>query len=83
MAKAGILFKVYPKEGAALDKVMSDIKEKLKPTGMQAEDVAFGFKVIRVLFTFEDEEHASTKLEEALKGIEGVNEVEVEEESLL
>ena len=82
MGKMGVIFKVYPEEGA-LDKAMNGIKEKLKPVGMQAEDVAFGFKIIRVFFTFEDEYKASAKMEEALRGIEGVKEVEVEEESLL
>lgn len=82
MAKVGIIFKVYPEEGA-IDKVMSGIREKLKPAGMQSEDVAFGIKVIRVLFTFEDVDKASSNLEEAIKKIQGVKEVEVEEESLL
>lgn len=82
MGKIGIIFKVYPNDGA-LDKAMSNIKEQLKPAGIQADEVAFGIKVIRVLFTFEDVDKASSNIEEALKKIVGVREVEVEEESLL
>ena len=62
---------------------MSNIKEQLKPAGIQADEVAFGIKVIRVLFTFEDVDKASSNVEEALKKIDGYGEVEVEEESLL
>jgi translation elongation factor EF-1beta len=82
MAKVGIIFKVYPEEGA-LEKAMKNIKEKLKPTSMQAQEVAFGIKLIRVFFTFEDVDKTSSTLEDAIKRIDGVKEVEVEEESLL
>lgn len=82
MAKVGIIFKVYPEEGA-LDKVMKNIKEKLNPVSLQSDEVAFGIKLVRVFFTFEDVDKASSNIEDALKRIEGVKEVEVEEESLL
>jgi translation elongation factor EF-1beta len=82
MGKIAIIFKVYPDDNA-LDKALKGIKEKMQPKSMQEQEVAFGIKLIRVLFVLEDEDKAASKLEDALKKIEGVREVEVEEESLL
>ena len=81
MGKVGVVFKVYPENGEE-EKVSKRIAEELKPNGMQLEDIAFGIKVIKVLFIHEDTEGSSV-FEEKLKNIEGVKEVEVEEESLL
>jgi len=81
MGKVGVVFKVYPENGEE-EKVSKRIAEALKPNGIQLEDIAFGIKVIKVLFIHEDTEGSSI-FEEKLKNIEGVKEVEVEEESLL
>ncbi|MGC8710146.1 MAG: hypothetical protein ACP5RF_00830 [Candidatus Micrarchaeia archaeon] len=81
MGKVSVLFKVYPENGEE-EVVGKRIAEELKPTGMQLEDVAFGIKIIKVLFIHEDSEGSSV-LEEKLKKVEGVKEVEVEEESLV
>jgi Translation elongation factor EF-1beta len=81
MGKVGVVFKVYPENGEE-EKVSKRIAEALKPNGIQLEDIAFGIKVIKVLFIHEDTEGSSV-FEEKLKNIEGVKEVEVEEESLL
>ncbi|MGB9732484.1 MAG: hypothetical protein ACP5P2_01175 [Candidatus Micrarchaeia archaeon] len=81
MGKVGVIFKVYAENGEE-EKVSKEIAEKLKPNGIQLEDVAFGIKIIKVLFIHEDSE-GSTVFEEKLKKINGVREVEVEEESLL
>jgi translation elongation factor EF-1beta len=82
MSKAAILFKVYPKENQT-EQAVSNIKEKMNPTGMQVEDVAFGIKVIKVMFKFDDAETSSSKIEEELSKVEGVGEIEVVEEGLL
>ncbi|MGC8571931.1 MAG: hypothetical protein ACP5RI_02820 [Candidatus Micrarchaeia archaeon] len=82
MGKMAVIFKVYPKEGE-IDKVMSRIKEKLNPQGIQISDIAFGLKLIKVMFVFEDVDNSSASIETKLKDIEGVNEVEVEDETLI
>ncbi|MEM0094699.1 MAG: hypothetical protein QXF41_02400 [Candidatus Micrarchaeaceae archaeon] len=81
MAKVGIIFKVYPEAGKE-EELSKLISERMKPQGIQISDVAFGIKIIKVLFVREDEE-GSSKLEEELKKLPNVSEVEVEEESLL
>ena len=83
MANVATLFKVYPKDGQQADAVASAIRSKLNPKGMQTEDIGFGIQVIKVLFTFDDSKTSSSKIEESIRAIEGVGEVEVEEESLV
>ena len=81
MAKVAVIFKVYPKEGE-IDKVASALKG-LGSQGTQTEDIGFGIKVIKVLFTFDDKEGSSSSIEDKIRKIEGVSEVEVAEESLV
>ncbi len=82
MSKVAVIFKIYPMEGR-IDEVMGKIKDALKPVAMQADDVAFGIKVIKARFVFDDQQGASSSIEEQIKRIDGVSEVEVEEESLI
>ncbi len=81
MGKVATVFKVYTENGKEAE-VSKEIKEKMKPNGLQVEEVAFGIKVLKVMFVHEDEE-GSTSFEENLKKMKGVTEVEIEEESLL
>jgi translation elongation factor EF-1beta len=78
-----VLFRVYPKDGAAVEEVANSISKAMKPTGIQTEDVAFGIKTIKVLFKFDDEKTGSSSIEKSLKDVKGVGEVEVLEESLI
>ncbi len=82
MSTVAVLFRVYPKDGM-IDTVMQTISNSLKPVGMQAEDIAFGIKTIKILFRFDDEKTGSSIIEKSLKDLEGVDEVEVLEESLV
>ncbi len=81
MGKVATVFKVYIENGKEAE-VSKAIKEKLKPNGMQIEEVAFGIKVLKVMFVHEDEE-GSTSFEDGLRKIPDVTEVEIEGESLL
>ncbi len=81
MGDVAVLFKVYPESGQE-DAVLKEIKEKMQPKSMQKEEVAFGIKVVKVLFVHPDNS-GSTDLEEQLKKVPGVREVEVAEESLI
>jgi len=82
MPKVAVLFTVYPKDNN-VDLAVKNIKEKMNPPGMQVDDIAFGIKVIKVMFKFDDAETNSSKIEEELRHIEGVGELEVVEEGLL
>jgi translation elongation factor EF-1beta len=82
MSKVAVLFTVYPKDNLA-DKTADNIKKALNPPGMQIDDIAFGIKVIKVMFKFDDSETSSSKIEDELRKVEGVGEIEVAEEGLL
>ena len=82
MSRVGITFKVYPTEGQT-DATVERIKAKMNPAAVATEEIGFGIKVIKVLIKFEDTETSSSSLEETLKSIEGVNEVEVDSETLI
>ncbi len=81
MGEVAVLFKVYADSGQE-DKVGNEIKEQLKPQAMQFEEVAFGIKVIKVMFVHSDTS-GSSEIEEMIKKIPGVNEVEIAEETLI
>ncbi len=82
MSKVAVIFKIYPKENG-LDTALREIKDKLKPAAIQSEDVAFGIKVIKARFVFDDANSSSSNMEDSIRKLDGVGEVEVEEESLI
>ena len=81
MSKVSVIFKIYP-DGDSLDAVAGRIRD-MNPKDLKTEELAFGIKVIRTMFIFEDTQTRSSDLEEALKKIKGVSEVEVEQETLI
>lgn len=81
MSKAAILFKVYPKDGR-LDAALDEIKSNMEPSDIGLEEVGFGIKVIKVLFTY-DTATGSSEIEERLRGLDNIQEVEVEQDTLI
>jgi translation elongation factor EF-1beta len=81
MGKVATVFKVYLEQGKE-NEIMKNISATLKPQAMQMEDIAFGIKVLKIMYVHEDTE-GSTGYEEKLRKVAGVTEVEVAEESLL
>lgn len=81
MSMVSIIFKVYPNENS-FDSVASALKG-MEARDIKADDVGFGIRVIKAMFVFDDAKASSSSIEEAVKKIPGVSEVEVEEESLV
>ncbi len=79
MGKVATVFKVYADDA---DAVKLRIVSALKPTGIQVEDIAYGIKIIKVMFVHEDKE-GSTSYEDGLRKIDGVRDVEVDDETLI
>lgn len=82
MSMVSVVFKVYTDEGA-LDSVASEIKKSLNPKDIKTEELAFGIKALRVMFLFDNSSMNSSVIEEKVRKINGVSELEVEEESLI
>ncbi len=81
MSDVGVVFKVYPKDGE-LEHLVDELK-KMNPKGMSTDDIGFGIKVVKVLFIFNNESANSSELENRIKALKSVSEVEVQEESLV
>lgn len=83
MGTVGVLYKVYPKEGE-FENVAVRIKKEIANSNVSLEEIGFGITVVKVFVRFEDKSGiTSTKIEEQIKKVEGVSEVEITEESLL
>jgi translation elongation factor EF-1beta len=82
MSNVGILFKIFAEDNKT-DELMVRIKETLAPKSMGTEELAFGIKIIKAFFEFDDSKTSSSSLEASIKAIKGVSEVEVLEESLI
>ncbi len=75
MANVAVEVKIYPADGVDADALARKIEERAKE--VKVEDIGFGIKVLRALFVIPDAEGGTDKLEEELKAVEGVSNVEV------
>lgn len=82
MARLVVRIRILPAEAESnLENVVESIKKSL-PTGMEMksssmEPIAFGLKAILGDFLLDDAEGQMDKLEESIKSIEGVGQIEV------
>jgi elongation factor 1-beta len=82
MARLVVRIRILPAEAESnLENVVESIKKSL-PTGMEIksssmEPIAFGLKAILGDFLLDDAEGQMDKLEESIKSIEGVGQIEV------
>ncbi len=81
MGDVAVLFKIYVDEGQE-DSVSAAVKSELSPKGMSFDEIGFGIKVLKALFVHDDSS-GSSEIEEKIRKIPGVTEVEVETESLV
>jgi len=84
MAKVLVVTKVYPD---SVERDLNDLLEKIKeslPEGYEIANteripVAFGLNLLKLYITMPEEtEGGTSKLEEILKNIEGISEIEIE-----
>ncbi len=84
MVKVLVVAKVYPDSVERdLNELVENIKKALPEdyelANFEKQPVAFGLNLLRLFITMPEEtEGGTSKLEEILKGIEGVSEVEIE-----
>ena len=82
MARLVARIRIMPADADSnLDNVLQSIKKSM-PQGMEMkghaiEPIAFGLRAIVGDFLLEDAEGQMDKLEESIKGVEGVGEIEV------
>lgn len=89
MGQVALTLKVMPQSPEVdLEKIKEEIKkvetENIKISDMTVEDIAFGLKAIKVLFVMPDKGGVNpSEIEEKIKSIEGVGEVETESVTLI
>ncbi|MFH1285612.1 MAG: elongation factor 1-beta [Candidatus Micrarchaeota archaeon] len=82
MGKVMTIIKVFPEDMEKFEQIKEEIRKKFNPKDMKEEPVAFGFKILKVGIVSEDKE-GSGNVEEELKKISGVSEVQVEDVTLV
>lgn len=83
MGNVAIAFKILLKSTETdINKVKNEIIEVLNPKEISIQELAFGIKVIKALFIIPDSTGIS-ELEEKIRKIEGVGEVETESLTLI
>jgi len=70
--------KVYVEDPAAMDSVKAEIEKLVKVQRFWEEDVGFGIKVLKATLLMVDAEGGMEKLEEKIRSLDNVSQVEVE-----
>lgn len=80
MSDVIVVFKVMP-SGVETDlaKLESDIRETVNPQRIERDPIAFGLVALNITTLMEDAEGKLDEIENKLRGIEGVNDVQVTE----
>ena len=82
MGEVIVTFKIMPKAVETnLDELENKIKEEIRPERMEREPIAFGLVALKVTKLVPEASGELEKVENKLKSIEGVGEVEVVEVS--
>jgi len=76
MGEVIIVLKVLPDDPASFAKVKKEL-EKLKPKRLEEEPIAFGLKALKFTTIIPDEGGKQDELEEKVRSIKGVGDVEV------
>lgn len=80
LAEVMVTFKVMPATGETdISKIEAVIKTKMEVKSIEKEPIAFGLVALKVVTGVMDAEGVVDKIEEELRAIEGVGEVEVVE----
>ena len=82
MARLVVRIRILPAEAESNLEIVSEIDKEIPASGMELksssmEPIAFGLKAIVGDFLLDDAEGQMDKLEESIKSVEGVGEIEV------
>ncbi|MCS7107340.1 MAG: elongation factor 1-beta [Acidilobaceae archaeon] len=84
MARVVVAVRVFPSgvevdHNGLLERIKASLPQDYSLVGSSEIPIAFGYKALRILVTMPEETEGGTdELENTLRGVEGVDEVEVE-----
>lgn len=76
MGKVILVFKVLPEDMKMFDRIKEEIA-KLKPERIEEDPIAFGLKALQLTFIVPDEGGVQDKLENKIRAVKGVSDLEV------
>ncbi|HIQ50062.1 MAG TPA: elongation factor 1-beta [Nanoarchaeota archaeon] len=83
MGKVAMNIKIMPCSAEIdIEKLSEEIKKTVEVKDLKIEPIAFGLKAIKILVIVDDSE-GSEKIENKIKSVKGVGEVEIESVTLL
>ncbi|MFH1222021.1 MAG: hypothetical protein V1492_02960 [Candidatus Micrarchaeota archaeon] len=74
-----VQMKIYIDEPANIPKVRESLRAVAKVSTINEQDVAFGIKVLKVVFLLNDKEGGMTELEEKVGKVPHVSQYEIDE----
>lgn len=75
-----MVIKIMPESVESFEEMKGSVLKEIKTTGHQEEPLAFGLKALRISLIMDDGP-GSSEIDEKIKKIKGVGEVEVEQVS--
>lgn len=80
MSEVKVTFKIMPESGDTdISQIESQVKSKMEVKSVEKEPIAFGLVALKVTVALMDAEGVVDKMEEELRALKGVGEVEVAE----
>lgn len=76
MGKVMAVYRIYPEEGADLARMVDELSHIEKVKSVKREPVAFGLEVIKVGVLLDDKTDNPSEIEEKLRRVAGVREME-------
>ena len=83
MGIAQVIYKIYPEENTDLARLVEEIDKVDKIIGCKREPIAFGIEVLKAAAKIDDKKDKPDDVENALRAVEGVKDVEVEAMDLI
>jgi len=82
MGNVAVTFKIMPEStDTNLEEIRKEISKKIEIKDYRTEPVAFGLKILRVLVIVPDK--SIENIENSIRSVKGISEVEVESSTLL
>ncbi len=77
MGEVVAVIKVMPESPDVFDKMKSEIEKQVKAEKFEEEPIAFGLKALKITVVVKDEEGGTEAIENKLRAIPGVSDVQV------
>ncbi|MCX8174769.1 MAG: elongation factor 1-beta [Candidatus Micrarchaeota archaeon] len=78
MGSVAVTFRIMPEEAEGFEQMKRELFSSAKPVKTEEKEIAFGLKAIYATFIIPDGEGGADRLEEKIRAIKGVGQVDVE-----